>query len=433
VRLRHVVADSVVRNSTAIMATTVLNSGLGYLFWIITAHIITPPAVGLVSALSSAMMLAATVASAGFGSALIARLPGRTDPADWSASISAATLVTCVSSFLVAVGTGVAITFLIKRTGSGASLALREALLVLGAIGWGVTLLLDLIYVAERVSQEMLKRNIVFSALRLLLLGISVAVLPRSATSVFGCWVLAAWISVLWSFAVTLPRLKPQFRLATRKIRQETRAMTRILVGHHLITIAAQLPMIVLPILVTARAGATAGGLFYIGWMTGGVFFMVSPAFAASVFAEASHSPARLVPAIRRAAIFIPLLLLPTSVIVLVAGRSVLSLFGARYESALPLLVPLVISAVPDAITNLRVSVLRVRNRLTSAFLLNAGMAVFTLVCSWLFVRSNGIAAVGWSWLAAQTLGCVMIATIVAVRRLRATPHVREGLDDARS
>ena len=43
---------------------------------------------------------------------------------------------------------------------------------------------------------------------------------------------------------------------------------------------------LVLPVLVVLRLGVTLNAYFYITWMVGGVFFMVSPSVAAALFAE---------------------------------------------------------------------------------------------------------------------------------------------------
>jgi O-antigen/teichoic acid export membrane protein len=65
----------------------------------------------------------------------------------------------------------------------------------------------------------------------------------------------------------------------------------------------------------------------------------------------------------------------------------------------------LIISAIPDAITNIYVSVLRVRRKLYEAALLNTGMAATTLILAWILLPRLGIAGAGWAWLLAQCAG----------------------------
>jgi O-antigen/teichoic acid export membrane protein len=410
--------DSLVRNSSAMMATTAVNSGLGYVFWVLTARLVPGRDVGVVSALSAGMMLAATVACVGFGAALIARLPKRRTAAEWSLSVSGTLLATVLSSAAIGLLGAALLPMLVAAVRGTHPLALLQLEFAAGVVGWALTLVLDLIFVAERASYMMLWRNAGFAVCRLVLLGAAVALLPMRALTVYGVWVLAAWLSVFVAVRRALPALRPGFALSGAAIGREMRAMAGLLAGHHAVTVASQLPALLLPLLVTSRVGAAAGGRFYIGWMTGSVFFVVSPAVAASVFAEGAHSERDLMPAVRRASVLIAVLLVAPSLVVLVAGRTILSLFGAGYATAMPLLVPLVISAVPDAITNIAVSVLRVRGRLVAAAAINGTMAAVALIGAWLLVKPEGIAAVGWAWLAAQTLGALAVAVAVISRRL---------------
>src|SRR4029453_7505296 len=52
--LATVTRDSLARNSILIMASTVGTSGLGYLFWMLAARGLPPPAIGTATALISA-------------------------------------------------------------------------------------------------------------------------------------------------------------------------------------------------------------------------------------------------------------------------------------------------------------------------------------------------------------------------------------------
>jgi hypothetical protein len=62
-----------------------------------------------------------------------------------------------------------------------------------------------------------------------------------------------------------------------------------------------------------------------------------------------------------------------------------------------------------DAVTQVYVSVLRVRGRLVVAAALNLGMAVGTVALSWFLLPVLGINAVGWAFLAMQLGGCAFV------------------------
>jgi O-antigen/teichoic acid export membrane protein len=175
---------------------------------------------------------------------------------------------------------------------------------------------------------------------------------------------------------------------------------------------------LVLPVLVVLRLGVTPNAYFYITEMLGAAFFMVSPSVAAAVFAEGvrAHSDLRIV--VAKALRVIMIMLVPPMVIMIVAGRLVLGLFGAPYAAAgYGLLILLAIAALPDAVSNVAVAVFRVTHKLEYSTALNLGILVVTVAGAWVLMPRFGLEGVGIAWLAAQTLGA--IASLPAFRLIR--------------
>jgi len=182
----------------------------------------------------------------------------------------------------------------------------------------------------------------------------------------------------------------------------------RHLVGQHLTSVGGAVTPLVLPVLVVIRLGATLNAYFYITWMLGLAFFMVSPSVATAVFAEGVRAGSDLGAVVARALRLIGLLLVPAITIMILGGRFILGLFGASYATAgYGLLVLLAISAIPDAVSNVAVSVFRVTRRLGYSIAINIGILVATLAAAWVLMPGLGIAGVGVAWLGAQTLGAI--------------------------
>jgi O-antigen/teichoic acid export membrane protein len=76
-RLRREVSVPMYRNAYALMLNTIVNSGLGLLYWIVAARTSTPDDVGRGNALISLMLLVSVLTQVDFGQALIRFLPGR--------------------------------------------------------------------------------------------------------------------------------------------------------------------------------------------------------------------------------------------------------------------------------------------------------------------------------------------------------------------
>jgi O-antigen/teichoic acid export membrane protein len=191
------------------------------------------------------------------------------------------------------------------------------------------------------------------------------------------------------------------------------------LLGQHLTSVGGAVTPLVLPVLVVFRLGVTPNAYFYITWMMGAAFFMVSPSVAQAVFAEGVRAHSDLRRVVIKALRVIAILLMPAMAVMIAGGRLILGLFGAPYAAAgYGLLVLLAISALPDAVSNVAVVVFRVTKRLGYSAALNIGILVMTLTGAWVLMPWLGIAGVGAAWLGAQTVG--------AIASLPAFAHIRK-------
>jgi O-antigen/teichoic acid export membrane protein len=171
----------------------------------------------------------------------------------------------------------------------------------------------------------------------------------------------------------------------------------------------ALLPFVI-PVLVTARLSSTDNAYFYTTWMMGGIFLIISPAVSQSLFAEGAHNPHEVFTKARSSLLAIGVMLAPCIAGVFVIGGTLLSAFGSSYEQhSIGLLRIVLIAAIPDAVTNVYVAVLRVQGRLVAAAGLNMAMGLGVIGFSWVFLPSLGISAVGWAFLEMQLCGCVFV------------------------
>lgn len=407
--VKHMRVNSLLRNSIYIMTTTALTGSSGYLFWILAAHMYPPKDVGLASALIGTMMLAATLANLGIGPALIQTLPRMASGEAWSLSLNAVFMTGLFSSLVTGTVAAIALPFLSpKLTAVG-----HEGSFVLTLIA-GVPLLtlaslLDSTFTAERAAGNMLARTAAFALMRIPLLVIPVLFGQVNALLICIAWILAAGISVVTG-AFLIARLKRAYRLTIRGVFKQLRAMLSLVAGHQFISFGALAPIYLLPVIVVARLSLAENAYFYTSWQVGSLFFMVSPSVATALLAEGSHTSSDILRKARSSVLIISALLCPPMLLALLGGHLILSLFGPDYALyGYSLLTVLVISALPDALTNVYVAVLRVQNRLKSAAFLNLGMAAITLILAWVLLPRMGIVGVGWAWLIAQTTGTVVV------------------------
>ncbi len=422
--LRRVACDSLLRNSIFMMGTTVVNSVLGYAFWILAARTNTTHDVGLANALISAMVLASAISGVGIGSTLVQVLPSRRPGRDRSQPYTAG-LAAGVLSGVVA---GVIAFIILPLFSPQFSVVLHNSgyavAFIIGVPTWTILSLLDYTFVAERAAGNMLIRNGIGALLKILFLVIAVTLSWKGALSIFGSTVLSSGFAAMAGF-ILVWKLGQGYRIIAVGIMRQVRAMFSALVGHHLINLGGLAPQYLLPLIVTARLSATDNAYFSTTWMVGGVFFIISPAVAGSLFAEGSHTARDLRRKVRSSLRIIGALLAPAMLFYFVAGRFILGAFKPEYAShGVVLLDILIVAAVPDAITNVYVSVLRVNKKLRHAAFLNLAMAAVTLVIAWVTLPSQGIAGAGWAWLIGQIAGSIGAGVHVLVCGYRQAPRI---------
>ncbi len=416
--VRRARGDSLLRNSIYGMATTAATSALGYLYWIVAARAYAAHDVGLGAAVVAAVTLASSLSSLGLGATLVRLLPRRTASRAWSTLLNAALACGLATGLIAGL-----VTVLMLPVAAHALADVCRHPLIIALILCGVPLrtasaVLDAVFLSARASGNILARNTVFSVLKATLL-VAPLVVDRhgadGATVIVGSWVLATALALAVGL-VLLRRVKPDYDPLAWKVGADIRVLRGSLAAQQLIDVGGAAPMYLLPLLVTARLSAAQNAYFYTTWMVGGLFFAVSPAVAAALFAEAAHvvGDKGVGPAARSASALIAALLGPAIVLMLLGGSLVLGLFGPAYPRyGTALLAVLVVSAIPDAITNIYVGVGRGGARPSRAAALNLAMAGIALVLAWLLLPLLGIAGAGWAWLAAQSAGSVAVGASV--------------------
>ncbi len=429
---RSVIGDSLIRNSVLVMTTTAFNSAVGYLYWMAAARLFVDDEVGRATAVIAAMNLTALVANLGLGTALVANLPSRRDDESWSRNVVATFAVAAASG--IALGTVVAVGLprVLDSLGPVFTWPVR-GLFVVGVTLSVVSVVLDALFIAERRADGLLARNASFTFLKLVLLVPAVVFTINGERFLVLTWVTGLVVALGWVVVLLVPRILRPVHLRPAGVRREARSVVPGALGHHLANLGGQFPMFLLPLIVIHRSSDAASAYFYVTWMVGSIFFMVSNASSNSLFAEGAHEPGALGRQLRRCLRLVGLILVPAMLGAVVLGRLVLGLFGANYARfGHALLLLLVVSAVPDAITNIWVSRWRVMGWVGRVAVLNVLMAVVALTVAWELVPRTGIEGAGWAWIVAQSSGCVFIAGVEGVHRLARSRRSRSRVARSR-
>jgi O-antigen/teichoic acid export membrane protein len=389
------------------MATPLVSSGIGYMFWLVAAHLYSASIVGLTAAIISATGILASLCCFGVCGTLIMSLPEKSKETEWSATFWTG-MATSVS--LAAALSGIALVVL--PLFSAQLIVLRSvdyaAVFVIATVAVTACVILDNVFIAERRASASFFRNIAATAVRVLAVGLLGSAAGPGALLVLGAWG-AASVFGLGLGAALLVRLRrvarpPRFAVL---VRTAVGLRSRV-TGFQVIGMAAGLLPPALPLLVTARLSTSDNAYFVMSWTLAAFLFGLSPAVSAALFAEGMHRPGELSAIARSAFRITGAILVPGAVVTLAVGGRLLSMLGPAYAAhGVGLLRILVLASIPAAVMQVYAGVLQARGRLSTVALLFLGMSIGTLVMSWLLLPVMGIGAAGWAYLAMQLCGCV--------------------------
>ncbi|MGH3171695.1 MAG: lipopolysaccharide biosynthesis protein [Trebonia sp.] len=406
--------DPLIMNSVYLMAATIVTSLLGYVFWTVAARLYSAAAIGEAGAGISAMAFASLLGAMGGSMAVLAELPGKSRPREWSATVTAPLVFTSATSALAAVAT-VAV---LSRTGHSAFLY-RDgwwvAAFIIGVVATTASQLLENVWIAEHAASWFLGASTVFAVVKL-------AIVALPVFAVFGATgILSAWSAVLAATVagclLVLAR-KYEYRPRLTGFTREVWSMRESLTGNYVISVGDQVTLYAIPVLVALRVSPEAAGWFYVAWKIGGFYAVFASAVGTSTFAEGSHRPQRALPlAMAGLKMILPFIALG-AVVTILAGRIVLHVFGPAYAShSYELLVLLSLAAFPDAMVTIYRGVLRVHKRYRTAAAICWAITISRLALTALALGRWGIAGAGWAWLVTQTGGAVWCALDLAVHR----------------
>jgi O-antigen/teichoic acid export membrane protein len=401
-------------NSAYLMATTIVTSLLGYVFWTVAARLYPASAVGEAGAGVSAMAFASLLGALGGSMAVLAELPGKRRPEQWSATVTAPLVFTSATSALTALAT-VAV---LAQTGHSAFLYRSGwwvAAFIVGVVATTASQLLENIWVAERQAIWFLGAGTVFAVVKLAIVALPVFAV-FGATGILSAWsaVLAATVAGCLLVLARKYGYRPRMTGFSRQIWSMREALT----GNYVISVGDQVTLYAIPVLVALRVSPEAAGWFYVAWKIGGFYAVFASAVGTSTFAEGSHRPHRVLPlALAGMKMILPLIALG-AVVTILAGHLVLDVFGAEYAAhAYTLLVLLSLAAFPDAVVTIYRGVLRVHKRYRTAAAICWAISVSRLALTAAALGWWGITGAGWAWLATQTGGAIWCALDLTVHR----------------
>jgi O-antigen/teichoic acid export membrane protein len=400
------------RTAHLLMLNTVMTAGLGFAFWILAARLYSPERVGINSALIAVLMTVSTLCQVNLGSVFVRFLPESTRPARL-----------IVLGYVVAGGfslvVAACVALIAPQVASGLSVLGSNRLIgviwVVSVALWCVFALQDGALVGLRAARWVPVENTSFGVLKIVALVILAAF--GAAQGVLLAWVLPMAILVvpvnLIIFRRAVPAHVPAHTdgIVTRFGRGR---LIRYLGMASVATSIDQGMLAALPILVVAILGATQNAYFYIAFTIVATLELLADNIVTALTVEGIHAHHRLRELTRAVGRRIVVLLLPATLLLILAAPVALLFFGRTYaDHGTTVLRLLAFASIFRGAIWLFMAVARIQGRGVVLLAVSAATSVGTLLFTSIFAHVWGINGVGVGWLLSNVLVAIVVVPLL--------------------
>jgi O-antigen/teichoic acid export membrane protein len=426
-RLRADWRDPLLRNGYALIVNIGATSLLGFLYWLLAAHLYSRSTVGLGSAAINLMQLLAGIGGQLTVAAALTRFIPRA---------GAATTRLAVLSYCLAGGAGVLVSLLYF---AGLALHLYPATIGHGwllslALGgsvtvWCVFALQDAVLTGIRQAVWIPIENGLYGIAKIVML-IALARVARTY-GIFASWTVPALVALLPVNLLIFGRLLPRHVAGLRgePAGVSFRSMSRFMGGDYLGTIFFMATGALMPALIVARLGATEAAYWAVSYIIVYALDLVTVNLGVALMVEGvterSKLRAHTVAVVRRIAAII----VPAVVFLVLFAPQVLSVFGQAYSAkGSGLLRLLSLAVLARAVTSLWISLSRVERRVGVIAFWQGCTFVLVVGLAWWLMGRMGIDGVGVAYLASQAVvaACLLPSILRILSKPRAVPAAAE-------
>jgi O-antigen/teichoic acid export membrane protein len=401
-----------VRSALALVSTAFLTSGVGFIYWAVSARLFPPSNIGEAATAIAAMNLIAPLTTLGFGTLLLAELPamraGRSE------------LVSTVAVVSGIFGGGLALICamvlppeLLGLPGIGRD-GSATLLFAAGVAAQGVGLLLDSALLSVAGGGPQLWRNATLAVAKLVLLvAFALTLSQHGSLSIYASWFLANVVSIV-AMTIWLARKR---RVTLRRMwpsRSALHGLRYVAAQHHILNLALQVPYFAMPIVANVTLGSERAGYLYATWSVAGFVFVLPIALSIALFASGARDTNTFLMEVRFTLRYSLAACVAANLVILPLGGVVLHVFGSAYaNNGHTTLVLLCLAGFGMIVKDHHVTIARVTGRVGREAILVWGLTVCELVAASVGASLNGLTGLGQGWLLAVVLEVVVFGPLV--------------------
>jgi O-antigen/teichoic acid export membrane protein len=404
-----------VRSALALVSTSFLTSGLGFIYWAVSARLFPPSNIGEAATAIAAMNLIAPLTTLGFGTLLLAELPAMR--ARRPELVSTAAVVSGIfGGGLALICTMVLPPGLLGLPGVGRDGG-ATLLFAAGVAAQGVGMLLDSALLSVAGGGPQFWRNATLAVAKLVLLvAFALTLSQHGSLSIYASWFLANVVSIV-AMTIWLARKR---RVTLRRMwptRSALQILRYVAAQHHVLNLALQVPYFAMPIVANVTLGSERAGYLYATWSVAGFVFVLPIALSTALFASGARDTSTFLMELRFSLRYSLAACVAANLVLLPLGGVVLHVFGSAYaNNGHTTLLLLCLAGFGLIVKDHHVTIARVTGRVGREAMWVWGLTVCELVAATVGASLNGLTGLGQGWL----LAVVLEAVVFGPRVLRA-------------
>lgn len=399
------------RNAYSLMGSTLTNSAVGLLFWVVAARKFSKADVGIDSALITTMAFLSNLSQLNLANGFNRFVPtaGRSTRRFVLLGYAVTVVVSVLAAIVFLAGVHVwaaRLAFLTEHRAQATWFIVATAL-------WTIFVLEDAVLTGLGEAHWVLVENGLYGIIKLGVLA--VLAMHAARFGLFSAWtfpLIALIVPVNWLLFVRLIPRRTEAPLERIDVRSVARPIAVDYVSSLLTTVSYG----VWPLLVLSISGAEANASVSLAWTIAYTLHLLSNNVGMAMITEASREPERILEHTRKAIWHGLRIVVPLALLTVVAAPVVLPLIRSSYGNGTRPLQFFALAAIPNVFIVTYVSVARVRRRMGLVVAVTAVQTVSILVLVAVFLHVVGLAGVGLAWVVVDTV----LAIVLLLGELRA-------------
>lgn len=401
-----------VRSALSLVSTSVVTSGLGFIYWTIAARTFSPSDVGESATAIAAMSLITPFTVLGFGTALVSKLP--TMKSGRAQLVSTAAVACAIAAALASLGCALVlpVSFL-GLPGIGHDV-FTTLIFVGGVASHSVAMMLDSALLSIAGGGVQFGRNVIQAVGKLILLVVFALTLSRyGSLNIYASWFAAGVISI----AVVGIWMVLKYRVPLRHLWPRPSALDGLhfsAVRHHLLNLALTVPFFAMPIVANVILGSESAGYLYATWSLAGFVFVLPIAMSMALFASSSKDSSAILAEFRFTLRYSLVACAAANVLILPLGGLVLGIFGPDYaENGHAVLILLCLGAFGLVIRDHHVAIARITGNVGREAVLMTCLGAGELIGAAIGAFRGGLIGLSQGWLIAVAVEFAVCAPLV--------------------